>query len=78
MARPSKAEIKHREKLDRNRIAQANRTGRLRAAGYRQMGIWVRPDQRRIIRAALALMETEEGTKCLMDALRSVMSGQME
>lgn len=78
MARLSKVEIKRRERRQKNRIAQANRTGRLRAAGYRQMGIWVRPDQRRIIRAALALMETEEGTKCLMDALRSVVAGQMQ
>ncbi len=78
MARKSKAEIKRRERREKNRISQANRTERLRAAGYRQMSIWVRPDQRRIIQAAVVMMETEEGAKCLLDALRSVVAGQMQ
>lgn len=78
MARKSKAEIKRQERREKNRISQANRTERLRAAGYRQMSIWVRPDQRRIVQAAMAMMETEGGTKCLLDALRSVVAGQMQ
>ena len=78
MARKSKAEIKRQKTRERNRISQAQRTERLRAAGYRQMSIWVRPDQRRIIQAAVVLMETDVGTTCLLDALRSVVAGQMQ